>query len=38
VSICCALPVSVPALATVAGVNMLLWAMIFYETASYDER
>jgi hypothetical protein len=31
-------PVSVPALATVARVNVLLWAMIVYETASYDER
>jgi hypothetical protein len=27
-----------PRLATVAGVNVLLWAMIFCETASYDER
>jgi hypothetical protein len=25
-------------LATVAGVNVLLWAMTFYETTSYDER
>jgi low temperature requirement protein LtrA len=29
---------SVPALATVSGVNVLLWAMIAYETATYDER
>jgi hypothetical protein len=28
----------VPALATLAGVNVLLWAMIGYETANYDER
>ena len=27
-----------PALATVAVVNVLLWAMIAYETARYDER
>jgi low temperature requirement protein LtrA len=29
---------NVPALATLAGVNVLLWAMITYETATYDER
>jgi len=29
---------AVPALASVAGVNVLLWAMITYETAHYDER
>jgi len=28
----------VPALATLAGVDVLLWAMIAYETANYDER
>ncbi|MGH9050997.1 MAG: low temperature requirement protein A [Acidimicrobiia bacterium] len=28
----------VPALAALAGVNVLLWAMIAYETATYDER
>jgi low temperature requirement protein LtrA len=28
----------VPALATLAGVDVLLWAMIGYETANYDER
>lgn len=28
----------VPALATLAGVNVLLWAVIGYETANYDER
>ena len=28
----------VPALATLAGVNVLLWAMIAYETATYDDR
>jgi low temperature requirement protein LtrA len=28
----------VPALAALAGVNVLLWAMIAYETANYDER
>jgi low temperature requirement protein LtrA len=28
----------VPALATLAGVDILLWAMIAYETANYDER
>jgi len=28
----------VPALATLAGVDVLLWAMIAYETAHYDER
>jgi low temperature requirement protein LtrA len=28
----------VPALATLAGVNVLLWAMIAFETARYDER
>jgi hypothetical protein len=25
-------------LATLAGVNALIWAMIAYETATYDER
>jgi hypothetical protein len=30
--------VSVTALATVAGVNVLLWAMIFDGTAGYDGR
>jgi hypothetical protein len=30
--------VSVTALATVAGVNVLLWEMIFYGTAGYDGR
>jgi hypothetical protein len=28
----------VPALAALAGVDVLLWAMIAYETANYDER
>ena len=28
----------IPALATLVGVNVLLWAMIAYETARYDER
>jgi low temperature requirement protein LtrA len=28
----------VPALATLAGVDVLLWVMIAYETANYDER
>ena len=28
----------VPALVTVAGVNVLLWAMIAYEHHQYDER
>jgi low temperature requirement protein LtrA len=28
----------VPALATLAGVNVLLWAMIAYETSRYDDR
>ena len=28
----------VPALAALAGVDVLLWAMIVYETANYDER
>jgi low temperature requirement protein LtrA len=28
----------VPALATLAGVDVLLWAMIAYETANYDDR
>lgn len=32
------LAMNVPALATLAGVNALLWAMIAYETATYDER
>jgi low temperature requirement protein LtrA len=29
---------TIPSLATLAGVNVLLWAMIGYETANYDER
>jgi low temperature requirement protein LtrA len=29
---------TVPAIATLAGVNVLLWAMIAYETAQYDDR
>jgi low temperature requirement protein LtrA len=29
---------TIPALATLIGVNVLLWAMIGYETAKYDER
>jgi low temperature requirement protein LtrA len=28
----------IPALATLVGVDVLLWAMIAYETARYDER
>ena len=32
------LAMNVPALATLAGVNVLLWATIAYETATYDER
>jgi low temperature requirement protein LtrA len=28
----------IPALATLAGVNVVLWAMIAFETARYDER
>ena len=28
----------VPAIATLAGIDVLLWAMIAYETANYDER
>jgi low temperature requirement protein LtrA len=28
----------VPALAALAGINVLLWTMIAYETANYDER
>ena len=27
-----------PAIATLAGVNVLLWAMIAFETARYDDR
>jgi len=29
---------TIPAIATLAGVNVLLWAMIAYETAQYDDR
>jgi low temperature requirement protein LtrA len=29
---------TVPAIATLAGVNVLLWAMIAFETARYDDR
>ncbi|MDQ3945411.1 MAG: hypothetical protein M3357_09730, partial [Actinomycetota bacterium] len=32
------LATSVPALASLAGVTVLLWTMIGYETATYDER
>ena len=32
------LAVEVPAIASLAAVNVLLWAMITYETAHYDER
>jgi hypothetical protein len=28
----------IPSLASVAGVNVLVWAMIAYETARYDDR
>ena len=28
----------VPAIASLAGVDVLLWGMIAYETANYDER
>jgi low temperature requirement protein LtrA len=34
----CPLALEVPALATLAGVNALIWAMIAYETSVYDER
>jgi low temperature requirement protein LtrA len=32
------LATEVPALATLAGVNLLIWAMIVYENSTYDER
>jgi hypothetical protein len=29
---------TIPSLAALAGIDVLLWAMIVYETANYDER
>ena len=29
---------TIPALAALAGIDVLLWAMIAYETSNYDER
>ena len=39
-ALCALIPVAttVPALTALAGVDVLLWAMIAYETARYDER
>jgi low temperature requirement protein LtrA len=34
----CPLALEIPALATLAGVNVLLWTMIAYEATTYDDR
>ena len=34
----CPVALEIPALTTLAGLNLLIWAMIAYETSTYDQR